>query len=95
MKSYATEDKNGPVVRGDTGPGGSSCVVMASQGFDGPVLRGDEIDGEIYALETMVNYVGSRVLTEHGDGVGWNESWGLQNGVLQSWLYELQTIIEI
>jgi hypothetical protein len=41
MKSYAAEDKNGPIVRGDTGPGGSSCVVMASEGFNGPVVRGD------------------------------------------------------
>jgi hypothetical protein len=41
MKSYAAEDKNGPIVRGDTGPGGSSCVVMASEGLNGPVVRGD------------------------------------------------------
>jgi hypothetical protein len=37
----ATEGMNGPVVRGDTGPGGSSCVVMATEGMNGPVVRGD------------------------------------------------------
>jgi len=41
MLNYATEDKTGPILRDDTGPGGSSCVVMATGGLDGPVLRDD------------------------------------------------------
>jgi len=37
----ASEGMNGPVTRDDTGPGGSSCVVMASEGMNGPVTRDD------------------------------------------------------
>lgn len=58
----ATEGMNGPVVRGDTGPGGSSCVVMATEGMNGPVVRGDTGPGGsscIFTLWNKVNLIGT------------------------------------